>query len=116
MPADFGEIFAYHHQEAARLYARAQEAHERGSLAEAIYLAGQAARWEEAALEQKTEMCKLPRHAASQSPFLTVTEGSLLHARIRWPMTIVRGAWRAAVAVGQFLFKRQAPFTGLMLR
>lgn len=110
MPADFGEITAYHHQEAARFYTRAQEARALGNLAEADYLAGQAARWEEAAQEQKTAMRKPPRPVAHRSRFLTVPEEPYIHPLIRWPMAVARGVRRAATATGRFIFKRRAPF------
>jgi hypothetical protein len=116
MPADFGEITAYHHQEATRLYALAQEARELGCLDEADYLAGQAARWEEAALEQQTEMHRPPRQVASQSPFLTLPEEPHIHPLIKWPMAIVHGVRCGAAGLGQFIFKRRTPITSLSLR
>ncbi len=56
MPADFGDITAYARQEATRHYALAQAARDRQSFGEAEYLAGLAARWDEAARQQNIEM------------------------------------------------------------
>ena len=70
MPVDFGDITAYHHEEAARHYALAQAARDRGSLAEAEFQAGLAARWDEAAQEQKIGMSHTPsRRMAKQRQY-----------------------------------------------
>jgi hypothetical protein len=60
MPVDFADVTAYHLEEAARHYALAQAARDRGSLAEAEFEAGLAARWEEVAEEQKIGMQQTP--------------------------------------------------------
>jgi hypothetical protein len=69
MPADFGDITAFHHEEAARHYALAQAARDRGCLADAEFQTGLAARWEEAAQEQKIGMRQAPsRRMAKHRP------------------------------------------------
>jgi hypothetical protein len=60
MPANLGDITAYHKEEAARHYALAQAARDRGWIEEAEYQAGLAARWEEAAQEQRVGMRQQP--------------------------------------------------------
>jgi hypothetical protein len=60
MPANLGDITTYHLEEAARHHALAQAARDRGCFAEAEYQDGLAARWEEAAQEQQSEMQQHP--------------------------------------------------------
>jgi hypothetical protein len=65
MPTDFGDITAYHREEAARHFALAQAARDRQSLGEAEYHTSMAVRWYQAAREQKAEMRQEPvRHIA----------------------------------------------------
>jgi hypothetical protein len=104
MPADYGEITAYHHQEASRFYALAQEARACNNFAEADYLAGQAARWEEAAQEQKIEMQREPaRRVRNQNRFPRLAKQP-------------RGLRRIAGAIHRALFGQRVPFSGLSLR
>jgi len=60
MPANIGDITSYHLEEAARHHALAQAARNRGCLDEAEYQDGLAARWEEAAEEQRVGMRQQP--------------------------------------------------------
>jgi hypothetical protein len=60
MPADFGEIASYHRQEAIRYAALAQAARSHGNHGEAEYMENQAARYAEAAREQKAGMSREP--------------------------------------------------------
>jgi hypothetical protein len=71
MPADFGEIASYHRQEAIRYAALAQAARSRGNHSEAEYMANQAARYAEAADEQKAGMSREPGRMA---PAKTIEE------------------------------------------
>ena len=63
MPANFGDITAFHHEEANRHYALAQAARDRGSIAEADFQAALAARWYEVAHEQQIGMRQDPTRA-----------------------------------------------------
>ncbi len=66
MPADFGDISAYHREEAARHFALAKTARDRESFGEADYHSSMAARWYEASQEQEIAMQQEPavRHIA----------------------------------------------------
>jgi hypothetical protein len=118
MPSDFGDMTAYHREEAARHYALAQAARECGNLGEAEYQAGLAVRWDEVAREQKVEMLLEPaRQTADQRP-----KHWPLEPQRRIPLTIVcllallRGVRRIAAAMRQFRHRRTAPIEGLSLR
>jgi hypothetical protein len=60
MPANVGDITSYHLEEAARHRTLAQAARDRGCLEDAEYQDGLAARWEEAAEEQRVGMRQTP--------------------------------------------------------
>jgi len=115
MPANFGEIATYHQQEAARHYALAQAARDRGSIADAEYEDGLAARWEEAAQEQKIGMMQAPSRRRSK-------QGPLAPPQPPTPLTVAcllavkHCVKRIAAAIRQSLIKRHAPVHGLTLR
>jgi hypothetical protein len=117
MPADFGDIAAYHHQEAARHYAMAQAARDRGSIEEADFQAGLAARWEEAAQEQKIGMQQTPsRRMANQRPKHRLPEPPPMPLAVVCLLAIERGVKRIAEAIRHSIVKRSAPIDGLSLR
>ena len=117
MPADFGDITAFHHQEAARHYARAQAARDLGCIEEADYQAGLAARWEEAAQEQKIGMQVTPsRRMANQRPKQRPSEPPHMPFTVVCLLAIERGVKRIAEAIHYSIIKRSAPFEGLSLR
>ena len=93
MPANLGDITAYHKEEAARHYALAQAARDRGCIEEAEYQAGLAARWEE---------------AAQPPPPMPFAVACLL--------AVERGVQRIAAALRQSIIKRSASVDGLTLR
>ena len=114
MPANFGEIATYHQEEAARHYALAQAARDRGCIAEAEYQAGQAARWDEAAQEQKIGMGQAPsRRRSKQGPNCPPPPMPFAVACL---LAVERCVKRIAVAIRQSIIKRHAPFDGLPLR
>ncbi|MGD0682042.1 MAG: hypothetical protein ABR990_08325 [Terracidiphilus sp.] len=116
MPADFGDITAYHQEEAARHYALAQAARERGCFADAEYQAGLAARWDEAAQEQKIGKMQAPsRRMAKQRPHCPASPPptSLAFSCL---LAVERCVKRIAVAIRQSIIKRSAHFDGLSLR
>lgn len=116
MPADFGEIAAYHHMEAARHYALAQAAREQESFGEAEYQAELAARWDEAAREQTIEMRREPaRHIANQGLHRWPPEPERVPSAAACLGAVQHGAQRIALAI-QSLAKRNAPSHGLSLR
>jgi hypothetical protein len=113
MPANFGDIAAFHHEQANRHYALAQAARDRGSLAEAEYQAGLAARWEEAAQEQKIGMRQQPSHPrAKQRP----NSPAPVPIAIVILLAVMRGIKRIATAIRHPMVKRSAPFNTLSLR
>jgi hypothetical protein len=117
MPANFGEIATYHQEEAARHYALAQAARDRGSLAEAEYQDGLAARWEEAAQEQKIGMRQAPsRRRSRQGPHGLPQQPPPMSLAVVCLLAVERGAKRIAAAIRQSIIKRSAPFNGLTLR
>jgi hypothetical protein len=117
MPADFGEIAAYHHMEAARHYALAQAARERESFGEAEYQAGLAARWDEAAREQAIEMRREPtRRFTNQGLRRWVPEQEHVPSAAACWVAVQRGAQHIATAIHQSLAKRNATSGGLSLR
>lgn len=118
VPSDFGDITAYHREEADRHYALAQAARECGNLGEAEYQAGLAARWDEVAREQKVEMLLDPaRSLTDQKPNLGSLEPrrriSLANVCL---LALLRGVQRIAAAIRQFQHRRTAPIEGLSLR
>ena len=116
MPADFGDITAFHRQEAARHYALAQAARDRGSLAEAEYQAGMAARWDEVAQEQKIEMRQKPGPSiANQAPNRRPPEPQRISFAAACVLAVLRGAERIITAIRQPMSGRSAPFHGLSL-
>ncbi|HEY1209854.1 MAG TPA: hypothetical protein VGE85_10835 [Terracidiphilus sp.] len=116
MPADFGEIAAYHHYEAARHYALAQEALDRGCKAEAEFQTGQAARWEQAAREQKIGMMQQPaRPSAKRRPYFPPPAPPTPLASV-WRLAVVRAVKRIAAAFGPAMVKRTAPSGDSSLR
>jgi hypothetical protein len=117
MPADFGDITAFHHEEAARHYALAQAARERGSFAEAEFQTGLGARWDEAAQEQNSVMRQTPsRHSSKQMPYRRPPQPPPMpFAAVGLP-AVVRGVKRIAAAIRQFVVKRSIPVDGFPLR
>jgi hypothetical protein len=116
MPADFGEIASYHREEAARFAALARAARDQGDLGKAEYLAGQAARHDEAAREQKAGMRQQPvRRIATQRPYRRPPEPQPILPAAVFP-GILRGVKRIAATVRQSIFERNTPFRGLSLR
>jgi hypothetical protein len=117
MPADFGEIAAYHHQEATRHYALAQAAREGENLGEAEYQAGLAARWDEVAREQAIEMRREPnRRIANQELRRWTPEPERIPSAAACLVAIQRGTQRIAMAIRQSLAKQNSPSRGLSLR
>lgn len=117
MPADFGEITAYHHHEATRLNMLALAARDSGSMAEAEYLSNQAARWEEAAQEQKAAMQKQPtRSNTDQSPFFSLPEPPQIHPVIACLLAVLRGVQWIAASIRQFMARRSTAISSLSLR
>jgi hypothetical protein len=117
MPANFGEIATYHQQEAARHYALAQAARDRGSLAEAEYQAGLAARWDEVAQEQKIGMMQAPSRSRSmQGPHSPPQPPPPMPLAVACLLAVERGVKRITAAIRQAITKRHAPVHGLTLR
>jgi len=117
MPTDFGEITAYHREEAARHYAMAQAARDRECFGEAEYQAYLAARWDEAAREQMIVMRREPaRHAAYRRPGYQSPEPRRIPFTVVCWLAIRRGIKRIALAIRQPLPKRTAPIEWLSLR
>jgi len=116
MPTDFGDIAAFHYQEAARHRALAQAALDRGCTAEAEYQAGQAARWEQAAREQKIGMMRQPGLSNAKrrpnfpppAPPMPLTVALLL--------AVARAFKRIAAAFSPAIAKPGAPHVNLSLR
>jgi hypothetical protein len=116
MPVDFGEITAYHHEEAARHRALAKAARDRGCPADAEYQAGLAARWDEAAQEQKIGMRQAPtRRVAKQRPQRPQPPPPIPLAVVCL-LTVERCVKRIAAAIRHSIVKRSTPFNGLQLR
>lgn len=116
MPVNYGEIAAFHHEQAARHYALAQAARDRGSLADAEYQAGQAARWEEAAQEQKIEMRQQPAcSVARRKPHCRPLQPPPMPIAIVCLFAVVRCVKRIAAAILQLTARRSAPVDGLSL-
>lgn len=115
MPADFGDITAYHREEAARHYALAQAARECESYGEAEYHTSMAIRWYEVAREQKTAMREPVRHVAYQSSNYRPTE-PLIEQRAPFAAGFLSAAKRMVQAIRQFLPGRTAPIEGLSIR
>jgi hypothetical protein len=114
MPANFGEIATYHHEEAARHYALAQAARDRGCLAEAEYQTGLAARWDEAAQEQEIGKIQMPsRRIAKQRPHYPPPPMPLA---VTCLLAVERCVKRIAVAIHHSIIKRSAPIDELPLR
>jgi hypothetical protein len=113
MPANFGEIADYHRQEAARLFALAQAARDRENYNEAEYLASLAARYAEAAQEQKVEMNQEPCPSIAQprpegwSPEPPLPPPPPLTA-VCW-LAILHAAGNFAAALRRSLSRRSAP-------
>jgi hypothetical protein len=109
MPANLGEITAYHHQEAARHYALAQSALDLGCKAEAEYQAGLAARWEQVAREQKSGMMQQPaRPNAKRRPNIPPPAPPTSLAVV-WLLAVVRAVKRITKAFGPAMVKQSAP-------
>ncbi|MGA2276973.1 MAG: hypothetical protein ABSG00_05155 [Terracidiphilus sp.] len=117
MPANFGEIASYHSRLAARYLALAQSARDEGNFAEAEHQTALAARYIQAAQEQRIAM--------RTEPFSVVK-----NVRAKgWPMeqprrpliavcllAAMRGPGQIARAIRQSLPKRKEPFHSLTLR
>lgn len=116
MPADFGEIANYHNRLATRHLVLARIAREAGDLSAADYQAQMAARYIEAAEEQKMAMSQpasRPATHPAQSPWALKPEPSPV-ADIR-RAALPRLFRQFAAAIGQFIPSREAPFQGLSL-
>jgi hypothetical protein len=117
MPADFGEIAAYHRQEAARHYALAQAARDRECYGEAEYQTGLAARWDQAAREQRIEMRRDPvRPIANHRPNRRPPEPQHTRSAAACLLAVLRGVQRIAAAIRQSLAKLNVSRHGLTLR
>ncbi|MGO9318491.1 MAG: hypothetical protein ACLPXT_13575 [Terracidiphilus sp.] len=117
MPVDFGEITAYHHEEAARHHALAQAARDRGCPADAEYQAGLAARWEEVAQQQKIDMRQAPsRRVAMQRPHRPPPQPPPTPFVAVCLLAVVRGFKHIAAAFRPPAPKRDVPINGLSLR
>jgi hypothetical protein len=117
MPVDFGGITTFHHEEAARHYALAQAARDRGSFAEAAFQTGLGARWDEVAQEQKIGMRQTPsRRRPKQMPYRRPPQPPPMPFATVCLLAVVRGVKRIAAAIRQFVVKRSAPVDGLQLR
>jgi hypothetical protein len=117
MPVDFGEITAYHREEAARHYAMAQAARDRECFGEAEYQACLAARWDEAAQEQKIEMRREPaRHIAYRRPSYQSPEPRRIPFTVVCWLAIRRGIKRFAQAIRQSPPERSQRIEWLSLR
>jgi hypothetical protein len=117
MPVNFGDITAFHNEEAARHHALAQAARDRGCLADAEFQAGLAARWEEAAQEQKIGMRQAPsRRMAKQRPNIRPPQSPPRPLAIVSMLAVVRGVKRIVTAMRQPTVKRSTPLDGLSLR
>jgi hypothetical protein len=117
MPADFGDITAFHHEEADRHYALAQAARDRGSFAEAEFQAGLAARWDEVAQEQKIGMRQQPtRTSTRRKPNCRPPQPPPMPFAVVCLLAVVRGVKRIVAAIRQFVVKQSAPVGGLPLR
>jgi len=117
MPSNFGEIAGYHNHEAARYSALAQVARDKGNHAEADYMANLAARYVEAAQEQKVEMRQGPgRSVAHRKPrrHRPLEEPHIPFATACW-QAILRGAEHLAAAFRPPVPKRSVPLHGLSL-
>jgi hypothetical protein len=115
MPVDFGEITAYHHEEAARHRALAQAARDRGCPADADYQAGLAARWDEVAQQQKIDMRQAPsRRMAMQRPHRP--QPPPMPFVVACLLAVVRGFKQIAAAFRPPATKRSVPINGLSLR
>jgi hypothetical protein len=112
MPADFGDITAFHHEEAARHYALAQAARDQGCIAEAEFQAGLAARWDEAAQEQKIGMRQTP---SRRSAYCRPLQPPPIPRAIACMLAVVRGVQHIAAAIRQLVAKRSDPINGLSL-
>jgi hypothetical protein len=116
MPTDFGEITAYHREEAARHYAMAHAARERRSFGEAEYEVNLAARWDEAAREQKTEMRQEPaRHIPYRRSNYRPPEPPMPQ-RVSFAAAFLSAIKRMAHAIRQFLPRRSSRIESLSLR
>lgn len=114
MPTNFGEIAGYHQQEAARHYALAQAARDRGSLSEAEFHTTMGARWDEAAQEQKIGKIQMPSHRmAKQRPHCPPPPVSLA---VTCLLAVERCVKRIADAIHHCIIKRNAPIDELPLR
>jgi hypothetical protein len=133
MPANFGEIGNYHTRLAAQYLALAQAAREAGDHNTAEYNHQLAARYVEAAQEQKTVMMQQPGHAANhQAPRPWAPKPNPAPNRApksapqaapkRTPLAVAcfsalrRGAGSVATALQQSLLSGSAPFQSLSLQ
>ncbi|MGA2834237.1 MAG: hypothetical protein ABSE55_14300 [Terracidiphilus sp.] len=117
MPADFGDITAYHREEAARHFALAQAARERESFGEADYHASMAVRWYEAAQEQKIEMRQEPavRHIAYRKSNYRAPE-PLMQRRPSFVAGFLSAIKRKSQAILHSLTGSHVPMEGLSIR
>ncbi|MGA3011767.1 MAG: hypothetical protein ABSD72_16030 [Terracidiphilus sp.] len=118
MPADFGDITAYHREEAARHFALAQAARDRDSLGEAEYHAGMAARWYEASQEQEIAMREpepVVRHIAYRKSNYRAPE-PLPPRPASFPAALLSAFKRMVQAIVQSLTGHDVPTAGMPIR
>jgi hypothetical protein len=115
MPADFGDITAYHREEAARHFALAQAARDRGSFGEADYHAAMAVRWYEAAQEQEIAMREPVRHIAYRRSNYRAPE-PLMQRRASFVVGFLSAIKRRSHAILQSLTGSNVPMEGLSIR
>jgi hypothetical protein len=117
MPSNFGDITAFHHEEADRHYALAQAARDRGSFAEADFQAALGARWDEVAQEQKIGMRQEPtRTRAKRKPNCRPPQTPPIPFAAVCLLAVVRRVKSIAAAIRQLVVKWSAPFGELPLR
>ena len=117
MPANLGDITTYHLEEAARHHALAQAARAQGCFAEAEYQEGLAARWEEAAQEQKIGVQQHPtRRMSTQRPIYPAPKTTSKPFSVICWLAVVRGLKRIAAALHPSMVKPRTPLGGLSPR
>ncbi len=116
MPANFGEIASYHNRLAAQYLALARTAHKEGDLSLADYNTQMAARYIEAAEEQRTAMSELPgRPAAQPAPRPWIPAPKRAPLATACLSAIRRGAGSIAAALQHSISRRSASIQSLSL-
>jgi hypothetical protein len=113
MPTNFSEIADYHTRIADQHHALAQAAEHQGNLSEAGYHAELAARYDQAAQEQRSAMQhepgsstqdQKPRHWPLEPPPASLAASGVL--------AVLRGAGHVATAIRQSISRRNPPSNG----